>query len=115
MHLVLVNRLVGLSLSSKSVVRLTDPGRKVKKKTSSVLENVVDAPVNLKTKSCQQLLHYDVVSPGLLVARFFKHTLFCKEIRQNNGTDTMCRLSDLDLRACAGSTRREILKHTLFY
>ena len=115
MHLILVNRLVGLSLSSKSVVRLTHPGRKARKKTSSVLENVVDVLVNLKTKSCQQLLHYDVVSPGLLAARFFKHTLFCKETRQNNGTDTMCRLSDSDLRACAGSTRREILKHTLFY
>ena len=34
------------------------------------LENVVDALVNLKTKSCQQLLHYDVVLPGLLAARF---------------------------------------------
>ena len=34
-------------------------------------ENVADALVNLKTKSCQQLLHYDVVSPGLLAARFF--------------------------------------------
>ena len=34
------------------------------------LENVVDALVNLKTKSCQQLLHYDVVSPCLLAARF---------------------------------------------
>ena len=32
-------------------------------------ETVSDALVNLKTKSCQQLLHYDVVSPGLLVAR----------------------------------------------
>ena len=71
MHLVLVKRLVGLSLSGKRVVRLTDrPVLSMDvKKPSSVLENVVDALVNLKTKSCQQLLHFDVVSPGLLAAR----------------------------------------------
>ena len=40
-------------------------------------EKIADALVNLKTKSCQQLLHYDVVSKGLLLNYL---VLFCSVI-----------------------------------
>ena len=72
--LVLVNCLRGLSLSINSVVTLTDRPHitmDVKQKTVTTKLSVgkrpvsVDALVNLKTTSCQQLLYYDVVSAAL--------------------------------------------------
>ena len=68
--LVLVNCLGGLSLPRNSVVTLTDRPDI----TTDVFSNKahcwkrhvgVDALVNLKTTSCQQLLYYDFVSAAL--------------------------------------------------